>query len=61
MAENTGGTCMMSPRRAGSAASICASVGRTSVVPVMAPSASSLSRLSPQRRVKRYSLVPSMM
>ena len=37
-----------------------ASAGRTDDVSVTLPSASSVSRASPKRRVKRYSLVPSI-
>jgi hypothetical protein len=53
MAEKAGGTCWMSPMKAGRAARIAASVGRASLVPVTWPSASSESRASPKRSVKR--------
>jgi hypothetical protein len=53
MAEKMGGTCMMLPRKAGSAASMAASSGRTAVVSITWPSASSVSRASPKRSVKR--------
>ena len=43
------------PVKRGSMASIASAVGRTGLVPVTLPSASSLSRASPQLAVKRYS------
>src|ERR1051326_6379033 len=60
MAEYAGGICWISPRKRGIAASIWAEVGRTSEVAVTRPSASSLSRASPQQAVNRYVFSASM-
>ena len=51
--EKIGGRCMISPTKAGSAASIAARSGRTSEVAITVPSASSESVSAPQWMVKR--------
>ncbi len=53
MAENTGGTCMISPVNCASTASMASRSGRASLVTVTSPSASSVSVSAPQRTVKR--------
>ena len=52
-AEYCGGTCMISPRKAASAARIASSDGRTADVPMTSPSASSVAVAAPQRTAKR--------
>src|SRR5690349_16047003 len=60
MAEKRGGTCAMVPMKRGSTARIASAVGRSALVATTRPSASSVSRSSPQRTVKRYVFCPSM-
>src|SRR6202035_90055 len=60
MAEKRGGTCAMVPMSPGSTARIASAVGRWSLVATTRPSASSVSRSSPQRTVNRYVFCPSM-
>src|SRR5205814_3079098 len=52
MAENFGGTCAIVPVKAGKQALIASAPGRASLVATRWPSASSVSRSSPQRTVK---------
>src|SRR5690349_21696006 len=60
MAEKRGGTCAMVPMKRGSTARIASAVGRSALVATTRPSASSVSRSSPQRTVKRYVFWPSI-
>src|SRR6266536_2089643 len=50
----------MVPRKRGSSATIAAASGRCGLVSIARPSASSVSRSSPQRTVKRYDFRPSI-
>ena len=53
MAENAGGVCRIEPVKRGSSASTASREGRSSLVAVIRPSASSVSVPAPQRTVKR--------